>query len=104
MAKARLKQAVIKILTKLQAYHIQEKIKRNKYCIINIGDFVKGYSNNKNYQNSTLKMSETMTGAGFVISGMQVQQMHSSLDSEDNFHEEETESDQMSDSERSESA
>lgn len=43
MAKARLKQAVIKILVKLQAYHIYEKIKRNKYCIIPVAKFVKGY-------------------------------------------------------------
>lgn len=34
MARARFKQAVIKILTKIQAYHIYEKIKRNKHCII----------------------------------------------------------------------
>ena len=43
MAKARLKQAVIKILIKLQAYHIYEKIKRNKYCIIPVSKFVKSY-------------------------------------------------------------
>ncbi len=43
MAKARLKQAVIKILTKIQAYHIYEKIKRNKYCIIPVSKFVKDY-------------------------------------------------------------
>ena len=31
MSRAKMKQAVIKILTKLQAYHIYEKIKRNRY-------------------------------------------------------------------------
>lgn len=44
MAKARWKQAVIKVLTKLQAYHIYEKIKRNKYCVIPVARFVKGYT------------------------------------------------------------
>lgn len=43
MARARLKQAVIKILTKLQAYHIYEKIKRNKHCVIPVNKFVKDY-------------------------------------------------------------
>lgn len=43
MAKARMKQAVIKILTKLQAFHIYEKIKRNKHCVIPVGKFVKDY-------------------------------------------------------------
>lgn len=43
MAKARMKQAVIKILTKLQAYHIYEKIKRNKHCVIPVNKFVKDY-------------------------------------------------------------
>ena len=43
MARARLKQAVIKILTKLQAYHIYEKIKRNKHCVIPVKQFVKNY-------------------------------------------------------------
>jgi hypothetical protein len=43
MARARLKQAGIKILTKLQAYHIYEKIKRNKNCVIPVDLFVKGY-------------------------------------------------------------
>lgn len=44
MAKARWKQAVIKILTKLQAYHIYEKIKRNKYCVVPVARYVKGYN------------------------------------------------------------
>lgn len=43
MAKARMKRAVIKILIKLQAYHIYEKIKRNKHCVINVTKFVKDY-------------------------------------------------------------
>ena len=43
MARARFKQAVIKILTKIQAYHIFEKIKRNRHCIIQVHNFVKGY-------------------------------------------------------------
>jgi len=43
MARARFKQAVIKILTKIQAYHIFEKIKRNKHCIIQVHSFVKNY-------------------------------------------------------------
>ena len=43
MAKARMKQAVIKILTKLQAFHIYEKIKRNKHCVIPVNKFVKDY-------------------------------------------------------------
>lgn len=43
MARARFKQAVIKILTKIQAYHIFEKIKRNKHCIIPVHSFVKNY-------------------------------------------------------------
>jgi hypothetical protein len=51
MAKARLKQAVIKILTKLQAYHIQERIHRNKHCLIPVKKFVKDY--NKVPQNYT---------------------------------------------------
>lgn len=54
MARAKFKRAVIKILTKLQAYHLYEKIKRNKLCIIPIKKFVKDYNipvyteNNKN--------------------------------------------------------
>lgn len=56
MAKARWKQAVIKVLTKLQAYHIYEKIKRNKYCVIPVARFVKGYTKDANDKvNSTLK-------------------------------------------------
>lgn len=43
MARAKFKRAVIKILTKLQAYHMFEKIKRNKLCIIPITKFVKDY-------------------------------------------------------------
>ena len=43
MVRARLKQAVIKILIKLQAYHIYEKIKRNKNCIIPISKFIRDY-------------------------------------------------------------
>mmetsp|Transcript_10168 Transcript_10168/g.17138 ORF Transcript_10168/g.17138 Transcript_10168/m.17138 type:complete len:343 (-) Transcript_10168:801-1829(-) len=43
MAKARLKQAVIKILTKIQAFHIYEKIKRNKHCIIHVNAFIKNF-------------------------------------------------------------
>lgn len=43
MVKARMKQAVIKILTKLQAFHIYEKIKRNKHCVIPVNNFVKDY-------------------------------------------------------------
>ena len=43
MARAHFKQAVIKILTRLQAYHIYEKIKRNKHCIIPVKSFVKDY-------------------------------------------------------------
>jgi hypothetical protein len=43
MVKARMKQAVIKILTKLQAFHIYEKIKRNKHCVISVNKFVKDY-------------------------------------------------------------
>ena len=43
MVKARMKQAVIKILTKLQAFHIYEKIKRNKHCVITVNKFVKDY-------------------------------------------------------------
>lgn len=43
MARARFKQAVIKILTKIQAYHIFEKIKRNRTCIIPVNTFVKNY-------------------------------------------------------------
>jgi len=34
MFRAKFKQAVIKILTKIQAYHFYEKIKRNKHCIV----------------------------------------------------------------------
>jgi len=43
MARAKFKRAVIKILTKLQAYHLYEKIKRNKISIIPIHKFVKDY-------------------------------------------------------------
>lgn len=43
MARAKFKRAVIKILTKLQAYHLYEKIKRNKLCIIPIHKFVKDH-------------------------------------------------------------
>lgn len=43
MVKARMKQAVIKILTKLQAFHIYEKIKRNKHCVIPVNKFIKDY-------------------------------------------------------------
>lgn len=43
MARAKFKRAVIKILTKLQAYHMYEKIKRNKLCIIPVHKFVKDY-------------------------------------------------------------
>ena len=58
MAKARWKQAVIKVLTKLQAYHIYEKIKRNKYCVIPVARFVKNYTKDagdKGLGNSALK-------------------------------------------------
>ena len=34
---------MIKILTKLQAFHIYEKIKRNKHCVIPVNKFVKDY-------------------------------------------------------------
>lgn len=43
MAKAKLKRGVIKLLTKLQAYNIYEKIKRNKHCVIPVGKFVKDF-------------------------------------------------------------
>lgn len=43
MARARMKRAVIKILTKLQAYHFFEKMKRNKKCVIPVAKFVKDY-------------------------------------------------------------
>ena len=33
-------------MTKLQAYHIYEKVKRNKYCIIPVAKFVKGHTRN----------------------------------------------------------
>lgn len=48
MIRARFKQAVIKILTKLQAFHIYEKIKRNKHCVIPVNKFVKDYHPIKN--------------------------------------------------------
>ena len=54
MAKARWKQAVIKVLTKLQAYHIYEKIKRNKYCVIPVARFVKGYTKEAVDKNNSL--------------------------------------------------
>ena len=57
MAKARLKQAVIKILTKIQAYNIYEKIKRNKYCIIPVSKFVKGYKKLRDQDDSPDKWS-----------------------------------------------
>jgi len=53
MIRARFKQAVIKILTKLQAYNIYEKIKRNKHCVIAVNKFVKDYHPIKN-ENSQL--------------------------------------------------
>jgi len=43
MARARLKRAVFLILTKLQAYHLYEKIKRNKKCIIPIKNYMPNY-------------------------------------------------------------
>ena len=43
MARARMKRAVIKILTKLQAYNFFEKMKRNKKCIIPVTRFIKDY-------------------------------------------------------------
>lgn len=43
MARARMKRAVIKILTKLQAFHIFEKMKRNKKCVIPVNKFIKDY-------------------------------------------------------------
>lgn len=43
MAKAKLKRGVIKLLTRLQAYHIYEKIKRNKHCVIPVQKFVKDF-------------------------------------------------------------
>jgi len=44
MARARFKRAVIKILTKLQAYHLYEKIKRNKLCVIPLSKFIRNYT------------------------------------------------------------
>ena len=38
-----MKRAVIKILTKLQAYNFFEKMKRNKKCIIPVNKFVKDF-------------------------------------------------------------
>lgn len=55
MIRARFKQAVIKILTKLQAFHIYEKIKRNKHCVIPVTNFVKDYHPNN-------KVSDTLNG------------------------------------------
>lgn len=43
MSRARWKHAIIKILVKIQAYHIFEKIKRNKYCQIPISKYIKDY-------------------------------------------------------------
>lgn len=43
MAKAKLKRGVIKLLTKLQAYNIYERIKRNKHCVIPVSTFVKDF-------------------------------------------------------------
>lgn len=40
MAKARFKKAVIKILTRIQAYHLYEKIMRNNMCIIPLKKFI----------------------------------------------------------------
>lgn len=43
MARAKFKRGVIKILTMLQAYHLYEKIKRNKLCVIPINYYIKDY-------------------------------------------------------------
>jgi len=43
MIRARFKKAVIKLLTKLQAYHLYEKIKRNKQCVIPLSKIMKDY-------------------------------------------------------------
>jgi hypothetical protein len=53
MARARMKRAVIKILTKLQAYHFFERMKRNKKCIIPVTKFVKDYTKINPAQNSS---------------------------------------------------
>jgi predicted MPP superfamily phosphohydrolase len=44
MIRAKFKRAVNKILTKLQAYHLYEKIKRNKLCVIPMSKIMKDYN------------------------------------------------------------
>lgn len=65
MAKARFKQAVIKILTKIQAYHIYEKIKRNKHCIIPVHNIVKNY----HHMTAATKVPDGKSGGKDVVSG-----------------------------------
>jgi Ca2+/Na+ antiporter len=48
MARAKFKRAVIQILTKIQAYHLYEKIKRNKLCVIPVNTFVKDFKTSYN--------------------------------------------------------
>jgi hypothetical protein len=43
MSRARWKHAIIKILVKIQAYHIFERIKRNRYCQIPISRYIVDY-------------------------------------------------------------
>lgn len=50
MARATFKRAVIKVLTKIQAYHLYEKIKRNKLCVIPVHYFVKDWVKQKDFQ------------------------------------------------------
>ena len=44
MIRAKFKRAVNKILTKLQAYHLYEKIKRNKQCTIPLSKIMKDFN------------------------------------------------------------
>lgn len=67
MIRARFKQAVIKILTKLQAYNIYEKIKRNKHCVIAVNKFVKDYHPIKNDNAQYGGVSAKQTDKGLSI-------------------------------------
>jgi len=57
MARAKLKQAVIKILTKIQAFHFYETIKRNKHCVIPLKSFIKGPTNMPTLGSADIKFS-----------------------------------------------
>ena len=101
MAKARLKQAVIKILIKLQAYHIYEKIKRNKYCIIPVAKFVKSYQKSASREGGRTNPEKSPWGGAAIVNEEGADQMNNggvnTSGESDHLFDEEVDSDMVMD-------